>query len=248
MAWIETHSLSFTARHEEDSASAAAALLDDLEDFRAGLAERLPEAPGEVSVVIHPRSTRLALAQPWLPLLRLASAPAGRRYLTGGFTSREIHVLDARALDARASAVPGSRDALRLSPRHEYAHMAVGASNPALPPPFTPGTLRSYRRMAWLCEGAATHLSGQSRHLAPAIVRRMKEDPPPTFPPSFRDALLLGGTVYDLAAEADARAPIRLATATDPGAAREVLERAFLRSMDEIEGEWRARLGELTAG
>ena len=35
MAWVETQSLSFTARHDEVDAAAAGDLLNDLEEFRA---------------------------------------------------------------------------------------------------------------------------------------------------------------------------------------------------------------------
>ncbi len=117
--------------------------------------------PGEIAVVVHPRPLMLSLAHPWLPAARMVSAPAGRRYFAGFFGRNEIHVLAPSALEARASGVPGSREAMMLSPRHEYAHLVVGANNSALPPPFTPGTFRRYVRMAWVSEGSATYLAGQ---------------------------------------------------------------------------------------
>ena len=49
--------------------------------------------------------------------------------------------------------------------------------------------------------GAATHFSGQSQYLRPAIVRRMREGRPPAFPPKARDAQLLGGTIFALVEE-----------------------------------------------
>ena len=87
-----------------------------------------------------------------------------------------------------------------LSPRHEYAHLVVGANNPSLPPPFTPGTFRRYVRMAWISEGSATYLSGQVPHMRAAVARRMREGGRPSFPPPARDALVLGGTVFDFLA------------------------------------------------
>ncbi len=45
MAWVESHSLSFSARHESEDADAAAAVLDDLERFRESLGESLRDAP-----------------------------------------------------------------------------------------------------------------------------------------------------------------------------------------------------------
>jgi len=196
LAWVESQSLSFSARHESAQADDAARVLDDLERFRAELGRLYPSTPGEVAVVIHPRPAMLALAHPWLPLARRASAPAARRYFAGWFAEGEIHVLAPAALSERASRGEGSREALMLSPRHEYAHLVVGAHNPALPPPFRPRSFSRYLRLAWLAEGAAAWLSGQGPHRREAIVRRLREDERPSFPPSARDALLLGGTVF----------------------------------------------------
>src|SRR3712207_1901081 len=154
MPWIESHSPSFSARHEQDDADAAAVMLGRLEHFRDRLEGLFEVTPGEIAVIVHPGPMALALAHPWLPLARMAAAPAARRYMAGWFSRREIHVLAPGALEERASAVPGSREALQLAPQHEYAHVVVGANNPALPPPFTPAAFARYLRWAWLCEGA----------------------------------------------------------------------------------------------
>ena len=156
MAWIETHSASFTARHESSATEEAREVLDGLERFRAELDGRFPETPGEVAVIIHSQYAQLVVAQPMLPLAQLVAAPASRRYFGGWFSAGEVHVLAPRLLRERASAVEGSRQALMLSPQHEYAHLVVGRNNADLPPPFTPRSLREYLRWAWLCEGAAT--------------------------------------------------------------------------------------------
>jgi hypothetical protein len=249
MAWVETASPSFTARHEEADAAAAEDLLADLETFRGELAELFPKTPGDVTVLIHSRPAALALAQPWLPLARLAAAPASRRYMAGWFSRRELHVLSPRALEQRASAVEGSRDALMLSPLHEYAHLVVGANNVGLPPPFNPGTFRRYLRWAWLCEGAATHLAGQSQHLTAGITRRLREGGQPQFPPTPRDAPLLGGSVFDLLEEEKGtRACAALASKLDPRGERPALEHAFGRSFFEIERDWRTHLMAAGAG
>ena len=171
MAWVETDSLSFSARHESEDADAAVAILERLEELRTRLDAVFESTPGEVSVVIHSRPWALALAHPWLPVARLLAAPAARRYMAGWFSTDEIHVLAPAALAERASRVEGSREALMLSPLHEYAHLVVGANNDELPPPFTTRTFARYVRWAWLCEGAATHFSGQGRHLRAAIAR-----------------------------------------------------------------------------
>ena len=247
MGWTETDSLSFSARHEESDAGHVADLLEDLESFREELTDLFEITPGDVNVVVHPRPYALSLAQPWLPLARLAAAPASRRYMAGWFTRDTLHVLAPEALHERASPVEGSRDALMLSPLHEYAHLVIGANNPALPPPFNPGSFRRYLRWAWLCEGAATQLAGQTPFLRAAVARRLYEGEKPSFPPSARDAPLLGGTVLDMLDEEaglEAVAELargRLGGGLDPRAA---LERAFERPFVEIEHDWRARLTE----
>ncbi|HEX8066055.1 MAG TPA: hypothetical protein VF520_05975 [Thermoleophilaceae bacterium] len=247
MAWVESHSPSFSARHEEEDADAAATVLEALELFRERLAAAFETTPGEVAVVIHPQPLALAMAHPWLPLARALSAPAGRRYMAGWFARGEIHVLSPAALEERASAVPGSREALMLTPLHEYAHLVVGANNPAVPPPFTPRSFLRYARSAWLCEGAATHLAGQVPHLRPAIARRLREGSRPSFPPSARDAPLLGGTVFALLEEgAGPEACVELA-ARRPERGRAAIEQAFARPLAEVERHWRERLDGLRA-
>jgi hypothetical protein len=247
MAWVETQSASFTARHESSAGDAAQTLLDRLERFRAGLAGAFPDTPGDVAVVIHPQYAQLAIAQPMLPIAQLLAAPASRRYFGGWFAKGEIHVLDPEALDRRASAVPGSREALRLAPAHEYAHLVVGRNNLDLPPPFTLRSLRDYLRWTWLCEGAAAYFSRQHRRLGPAIARRLREGPRPDFPPGLRDAALLGGTVVDLVArEEGVDAAVRLACSLPRGGPREALVSTFHgRAMVHTEGTWRAHLARM---
>lgn len=249
MAWTETESLSFTARHEEADAGHVADLLGDLESFREELGELFERTPGDIAVIVHPGPVALSLAQPWLPLARAAAAPASRRYMAGWFSARELHVLSPDALAERASPVEGSRDALMLSPLHEYAHLVIGANNPALPPPFNPGSFRRYLAWAWLCEGAATQLATQTPHLRAAVARRLYEGEKPAFPPSARDAPLLGGSVLDmLEEEAGAAAVAELACSRLSGGATALLERAFDRPLFEIERDWRARLSSAGAG
>ena len=248
MPWVETASLSFVARHESAQARAAERVLDDLEAFREGLEGAFERVPGEVTVVIHPRPLMLSLAAPWLPLARLVSAPAGRRYFAGWFARGEIHVLAPEALERRASGVPGSREALRLTPRHEYAHLVLGANNPSLPPPFSPATFRRYVRGAWLCEGAAAHFSGQVPHLRAAVARRLREGGRPAFPPAARDAWVLGGTVFALLEhEHGPGACVALAGAPVHAGGKEAVEAAFERPVGSVERSWTAHLAAFTA-
>ena len=248
MPWVETSSLSFVARHESAQADAAERVLDDLEGFRAELEGLFERVPGEVSVVIHPRPLMLALAAPWLPLARAVSAPAGRRYFAGWFGHREIHVLAPAALERRASRVEGSRSALLRSPRHEYAHLVLGANNPSLPPPFGLGTFRRYVRMAWLCEGGATYLARQVPHMRAAIARRLREGGRPAFPPAARDALVLGGTVFAMLERERGRAACaELARTPESVGSRKAIESAFGRPAASVERGWVDYLASLTA-
>jgi hypothetical protein len=248
VAWIESHSPSFSARHDSGHAGEAAAVLAALEVLRdelAGLYERVPE---EVAVVLHPRPAALAVAHPWLPLARRAAAPAARRYYAGWFGEFEIHVLAPPALERRASGSAGSREALLLTPEHEYSHLVVGANNAYLPPPFSVSTFRRYVRWAWLCEGAATWLSGQAPLLRAAIVRRLREGGRPEFPPEPRDAMLLGGTVFALLEqEHGSRAAAALATSDLERGPRSVLVDAFGRQLAGVEADWRELLASLGA-
>jgi hypothetical protein len=249
VAWVETQSRSFTARHDSRSADGARAVLDALEVFRVHLEHRFEEVPKDMAVVLHSHFAQLALAQPWLPLAQLASAPAGRRYFGGWFSAREVHVLAPEALRRRASGVPGSWEALRLAPLHEYAHVVLGRNNPDLPPPLSPRSFRGYLRWAWLCEGAATYFSGQHRHLRAAIARRLREGDQPQLPPTARDATLLGGAVFSLLERS--AGPERCADlARSPLGQREpdaVLGRAFGRPPGDLLPAWRGHLAELAA-
>ena len=243
VGWTETQSRSFEARHEDEDAGDVAALLDTLEDFRSELAERFDLLPEGVTVIVHKQPYQLALAQPWLPLARMAAAPAARRYFAGWYSQREIHVLSAQTLEERASGVAGSREALRLTPLRMYAQLVVGVNNPQLPPPFTPAAFRRYLRWAWVSEGAAAFFSWQVHHLRPAIARRLREGGKPAFPPSVRDAPLLGGTVFSLLDElAGEGACVDLAAHLHAGGARPAIERAFGRPFVEVEHAWRDHL------
>jgi hypothetical protein len=224
-------------------------VLESLEAFREEVDGLFERAPGGIAVVLHPRAAALTLAHPWLPLARMVAAPASRRYFAGWFTEADIHVLSPPALERRASKVPGSREALILSPLHEYSHIVIGANNPDLPPPFSPAAFRRYVRWAWLCEGGAVWLSGQTPYLRAAIVRRLREGGRPAFPPDARDAMLLGGTIFGmLEREAGPRAAVALATSPlEDAGERAVLADAFGRPLAGVERDWRAELDSLSA-
>jgi hypothetical protein len=243
VSWEETASEHFVARHETADANGAVAVLELLENTRAQLAERVRELPpGEVAVVLHGSAAQLHAARPLLPLVVRATAPAMRRYVVGQAGGDTIHVLAPRTLRQRASNVEGSRDLLRLSPAALYARLVVGEANPRL------RGVRALRR-AWLAEGAAEWLSGRVRYARPAIGRRLREGPPPAFPPAPRDALLLGGTLVDLLArEEGADAVMALVRTAGRRGVRDELRDAFhQRALHHTEGTWRAHLAR-TAG
>lgn len=244
MAWVESLSASFRARHESRDADDVGRLLDSLERTRDRLALHFPRTVGDVAVVVHGGELALALARPHLPLARWASAPAARRYVVGWVGPSELHVLAPRILDGRASSTEGSREMLALAPAALYARLVIAANNPALPPPFTPGRTVRWLRWAWLAEGTAQWFSGQAAHARPAIARRLREGSPPSYPPGLRDASLLGGTLIDLLArERDAAAAARLATRLHPQGPEAALAEAFGGPTSrEIEAAWRARL------
>jgi hypothetical protein len=240
MAWLETASETFIARHDERDAEDAVRVLAQLERARPRLQRRLAAEAGELSVVLHPTSAQLDAAQPWLPLERARTAPVARRYVVGRVAGAELHVLAPRALAARASNVEGSLELLMLAPT---ALLAKRLLTPEGRGRFGRG--RSARTdVPWRLEGAAQFFSGQTRHVRPAVVLRTHERPPPSFPPTRRDALLLGGSVFDLLArEEGEEACVELARSPDPARA---LERAFHgRPLRQTEQAWRSHLARL---
>ncbi|MGI8802587.1 MAG: hypothetical protein ACR2KV_10505 [Solirubrobacteraceae bacterium] len=247
MAWVETSSPNFTARHEHADVDDAVAVLELVEGTRERLGGMFTRVPDDVAVILHRSQVELCLAQPYLPIVRLATAPAGRRYLAGWCSPSEVHVLAPRLLERRASAVPGSREMAMLGPATLYTQLVLAANNRTLPPPFRPGGLRRYVRWAWLAAGAAQFFSGQTAFARPAIARRLREGREPAFPPGVRDAALLGGSVFDLLArEHGTGAAVRLAYAPLHGHPREALVGAFDgRAMIHTEGAWRAHLARL---
>ena len=235
MGWAETASETFVARHDERDAADAERVLAQLEHAREGLERRLEVRLGELAVVLHGSPAQLDAAQPWLPVQRRMTAPAARRYVVGWAGERELHVLAPRLLAHRASNVEGSLEMLMLAPSALLARRAMTALHPG----------RRWTRSAWFLEGAAQWLSGQTRHVRPAVTRRLHEGGAPAFPPGRRDALLLGGTVFDLVAREEGdRAAVAMARAAPDDA----LDVAFgRRRTRHTEAAWRSHLARLAA-
>jgi hypothetical protein len=245
MPWTETESLSFTARHEEGDEECAERILDDLEDLRLRLEERLEQAPGEVTIVVHPTSGWLSAAHPFLPAARLAAAPAGRRYLAGWAMASELHVLNDAALERRAAGEDSLR-ALRGTAGRLYAQLTLATNNDQMPPPWGPARFLRYLRWTWLIEGGAQYFAGQVPLFRAAVIRRLAEGESPSFPPGPRDAIILGGTVFDLLdREVGRHACELLVSRLRKDGPTPALELAFGVDAETIESAWRQHLGGL---
>src|SRR3954447_1704730 len=243
MAWVESVSPSFRARHESEDRDEVERVIEDLERLRDRLGEALPRTPGDVEIIFHGTPVALDVAAPLLPLARRLDAPSARRYRAGASRGARIDVLAPRALRRRASEAPGSQPLLDRLPSALYARLAVLQLNRSLSRPW------HARPWAWLLKGAAAWLGGQVPHARPAIGRRLREGPPPEFPPARADALLLGGTVFDLLAREGAdRACVTLARGPRPDGPVRALEIAFPRAVRHTEGAWRSHLARLGEG
>jgi hypothetical protein len=246
MAWVETESLSFNARHDSADAGSAQRALDGLEDLRLRLEERFDEVPDEITVVVHPNPAWLAAAHPFLPAARWAAAPAGRRYLAGWAMASEIHILNDDHADRRAAGEDSLR-AMRGTAERLYVQVVLGSNNGSLPPPWGPRRFSRYLRWAWLVEGAGQYFSGQIPYFRAAVIRRLREGGAPRFPPSARDAIILGGTVFDLLDREVGRSACEmLVSRLHRKGASGNLELAFDAQMREIEQAWRQHLSEIS--
>ncbi len=247
MPWVESYSPSFRARHDSAQADDAARVLESLERTRDRLDERFPRTVGDLTIVLHHSTASLSLSNPILPVAWLATAPAARRYVAGWVGREELHVLAPKALDARASNVPGSREMLALTAAALYTRRVIVVNNRELSHAKAPARVMLELRWAWLLEGAARWFSGQTEHARPAIARRLREGQRPSFPPGLRDAALLGGTVIDLLArEEGEQLAAQFATRLHPQGARAALSKAFGgRSLVHTEGAWRSHLARI---
>ena len=244
MAWVETESLSFTARHESDDEACATRTLDRLEDLRLRLEDRFDDAPGGITVIIHPSPGWLNAAHPFLPAARLAASPVARRYLAGWAKASELHIHNDEYTDRRAAG-EDSLAALRGTAERLYSQIVIAANNPSLPPPWGPRKFARYVRWAWLIEGGAQYFAGQTSLFRAAANTRIRGGKPPTFPPSPRDAILLGGTIFDLLERERGRdaCSILVSRLRREGPER-AIELAFAARARGVEQEWRRYLRE----
>ncbi len=111
-----------------------------------------------------------------------------------------------------------------------------------------PATIHALPPWAWLIEGGAQYFADQVPLFRAAMVRRMREGGRPAFPPSPRDAVILGWTLFDLLdKEVGPEACDRLVRRLHPQGTRGNLELAFDAPFAEIEREWRRRLRDQTS-
>jgi hypothetical protein len=151
----------------------------------------------------------------------------------------ELHVLNDSHLERRAAG-DDSLEALRGTAERLYAQLVVAANNPALPPPWTPRRFVRYLRWTWLIEGGSQYFSRQVGLYRAAVIRRLRESARPSFPPSPRDAVILGGTIFDLLEnERGPEACERLVDGLLPGGTVPTLEDAFDARFRDIEEAWR---------
>src|SRR6476620_3092955 len=146
MSWVETESLSFTARHDSDDSAFAGRTLDRLEQLRLRLEDRFEKVPEEVTVVVHTNPLWLTAAHPFLPAARLSAAPAGRRYLAGWPMSAEVHVLNDEHAERRAAG-EDSYAAILGTAERLYVQIVLGQNNDRIPPPW--GIRRFGRYLRW---------------------------------------------------------------------------------------------------
>jgi hypothetical protein len=244
MAWVESASPSFRARHDSADLGDADRVLESLELTREALADYFRHTVTGMTLVLHHSRLSVSMARPVLPLAWLVTAPAARRYVAGWAGRDELHVLRPAALEARASNVPGSRQMLARSAASLYARRVIVENNLDLPRRPGPARVAAELRWAWLLEGAARWFAGQTEHAMPTIAQRLRGGARPSFPPVTRDALLLGGTVIDLMAREEGElATARFTCRLDPRGPRAALAKAFGgRPFSRTEAAWRSHL------
>jgi hypothetical protein len=98
-----------------------------------------------------------------------------------------------------------------------------------------------------LIEGAAQYYANQVLLFRAAVSTRLRERRPPAFPPSARDAMILGGTVFDLLErERGPDACDVLASRLRRDGPRRAVELAFGARFRDVERDWRNYLRRLT--
>jgi hypothetical protein len=250
MSWSESASASFECRHSSTCSADAARVLALLERTRERLGAEFPQLTDGLTIVLHDSPHALALSNPLMPALWRITAKPVRRYVAGWIGHRELHVLSPRALRDRASSVSGSFEMLALAPASLYARRVIVEGNRELASARMPSRVWQGLRWSWMVDGAARWLSGESGYSRGVVGAYMRAGSRPSFPPSARDAPLLGASLIELLAEAQGeRAVARLAARLHTGGSHTALQIAFgERALMTVEAEWRSRLRRLAEG
>jgi hypothetical protein len=152
----------------------------------------------------------------------------------------ELHILNDEYTDPRRG-----RGLARGAARHGGApllQIVIAANNTRLPPPGGRGSSRRYVNWAWLIEGGSQYFAGQTGCFAPRSTP-MRQGDRPAFPPSARDAIILGGTIFDLLERERGRdACTVLVSRLRREGAQRAIELAFDGRFREVEDEWRRYL------
>jgi hypothetical protein len=226
-------------------------VLLSLEHVRVQLQLSLGRVPDEITIVLHSHPAQLVLSNPMIAGGWLLSDATSRPYLAGWAGRREVHVLSPRALIAHGGGrdrITGSREMLRLSAAALYARRVIDENNADLHRRPRPLRALAALRWAWLLEGGARWLAGQSAHAHPAIARRLRDGSRPAFPPGPRDAPLLGGTVHELLAAREGEdAVVEMLRRLPAQGPQWAIERSFGARLVNIDAEWRAHLARLAA-
>ena len=172
--WVETPSLSFTARHEASQADDALAVLEDLEQHRGtaggAAAARAGERHGGPARLTAPAAVREPAAGGHAPT-RLA----GRAPVHGGLVPEPARCTPSRrrrcARSPRAR-TPSARCCSALAAPTRRWRSAPTTRCCRLP--RAPARCCALLREAWLPEGAAQHFAGQVPFLRAAIATRLR--------------------------------------------------------------------------
>ncbi len=218
-------------------------MLAQLERARERILEQYT-VPDELTVVLHDTAAELVLSNPLLPPLWAVTARPARRYLTGWAGINELHVLSPKALRERATSVSGSFEMLALAPVTQYAKRVVLGANRELQAARLPARSLAELRWAWLIDGTARWLAGESDYSRRVVGQYLRSGHRPRFPPSAHDAPLLAPILIAMIAEQEGAATVaRLAGRLHSNGAQAALRGVLSgERLLTIENDWRARL------
>lgn len=228
-------------------------MLKSLEQTRERLTDRFPRQVEGLTVILHDTPASLLASAPMLGVLWAATGPRSRRYVNGFVSRHELHVLSPAALRERADRIgsgSGAEQMLEFAPSSLYVRRVIMECNRDLYRSLTPSSIATSVRWAWMLEGVSRWFSGETSHARAPIAHYLRQGQRPSFPPSVRDAPLLGGTVIDLLVRTEGeRAAVELAGRLHPDGSRAALTKAFGgRPLVHAEGDWRSHLSRLASG